>query len=318
MSRYSIGAYRIALEMRSARTLLVEGETDKAVLQRLLLDVSAEGPRPSIDTPALLADPDLHGLGNKAKVELVAARITKTEKFLALVDREWESFNSSELALANIEGDLAANGGLLRTFGHSIENYFLEERNFSTLLRRHFSAQLRNGTLRLLEERFSGMCSLALAFSLAARDHQIIGASGGLISRHRIQIDDANFSLRDELKADLIGRGIAEDIAEQFLSSVADYQARIKARGLPHSVLKWASHGHLGGEVVWSCIARVVQEVDGDSPACEQIERGMKPDKLKHGADVLATAAHERRPLDWVARWLHGLENLPAPLPAGA
>ncbi len=46
-----------------------------------------------------------------------------------------------------------------------------------------------------------------------------------------------------------------------------------------------------------------------EAGACEQVERGMQADKLKHGADALAISQNERRPLDWLARWLLGLEG---------
>lgn len=89
-----------------------------------------------------------------------------------------------------------------------------------------------------------------------------------------------------------------------------NFQFKINEKNLEGSTIKWASHGHLGGEAIWTCIAKILDLSGVSVEICEQIERGMQNDKFKHGADVIAAGPHERRPLEWLARWLLGFEDI--------
>jgi len=309
MSRHSLGAYRIVLLARSGRTLLVEGETDKIVIQRLLVDVDIPANRPVVDTPALLMDPELRGLGNKAQVELIAAKVNGTEKFLALVDREWDQFDEETLDIGSRQDLEPPALPIVRTMGHSIENYFFELDSFGALLRRNFSAHLSTGTLRLLGEKFPVMCTFALAYSLAARNCRLISVLDGLISRGFVDMADGYFSLHRSFNDALAGRGVDQNLVERFAQEVLGRQAHISEKGANAAALKWACHGHLGTEVIWTCIAKACQEIGVAEAACDQIERGMRAEKLRHGADHLATNNHDRRPLDWIIEWLSGGGN---------
>lgn len=320
MSKHSLGAYRIVLRMRTARTLLVEGDSDKIVMQRLLLEYPVEErlivDRPAIDTPDLLSDEKLSGLGNKEKVELIADTLPLDHnKFMALVDREWEAFDTEALQMSAVEHEyLNPSHTKIKTFGHSIENYFFEPSTLLSLLRRQFAGHLTPGVLRLVEEQFSIACALALSYSLAAKELQLISRLSGLISRHHIKLQSSDFELDENFAPFLIGRGISRESAENFLAATKAFQKKIREHSLPIQVMKWASHGHLGNEALWSCVAKTLEISGVERGACEQVERGMQADKLKHGADTLAISKDERRPLDWLAQWLLGLEAAPQPL----
>jgi hypothetical protein len=315
MSKHSLGAYRIVLRMRTARTLLVEGESDKSVIQRLLLEHPIEGravgERPAIDTPSLLSDPRLFGLGNKAQVELIAETLpVDQDKFLVLVDREWEAFDVDALQMSEIEHEYRIPAHTkVKTFGHSIENYFFEPSMLLSLLRRQLAGQVTPGILRLIEEQFTDICSIALAYSLAAKDLQLISRLSGLLSRRYVTFHDSHFQLDAEFSRCIESRGVHPEIAKQFIHTARAIQQKIGERALPVETMKWASHGHLGNETIWACVAKMLEVFGVEAGACEQVERGMQADKLKHGADALAISQNERRPLDWLARWLLGLEG---------
>ncbi len=251
MSKHSLGAYRIVLRMRTARTLLVEGESDKSVIQRLLLEHPIEGravgERPAIDTPSLLSDPRLFGLGNKAQVELIAETLpVDQDKFLVLVDREWEAFDVDALQMSEIEHEYRIPAHTkVKTFGHSIENYFFEPSMLLSLLRRQLAGQVTPGILRLIEEQFTDICSIALAYSLAAKDLQLISRLSGLLSRRYVTFHDSHFQLDAEFSRCIESRGVHPEIAKQFIHTARAIQQKIGERALPVETMKWASHGHL-------------------------------------------------------------------------
>jgi hypothetical protein len=318
MSKHSLGAYKILLRMRTARTLLVEGESDKNVMLRILLEHAVENrsivDRPAIDTPSLLSDAVLFGLGHKQQVELIADTIpSDQDKFMALVDREWEAFDVEALQMSDIEDEYPSpNETKHRTFGHSIENYFFESSTLLSLLRRQLANQMTPEILRFINEHFAGICSLALAYSIAAKELLIISRLSGLLSRRHITLCDSHFWLNEEFSKCLERRGVLPEIAEEFILSERFIQQKIAEQAVAIGTMKWASHGHLGNEAIWCCVAKILELSGVEADACEKIERGMQVDKLKHGADALANSENERRPLDWLARWLLGLEGVHA------
>lgn len=316
MSKHSLSAYRIVLRMRTARTLLVEGDTDKTVIQRLLLEQPAEerpiSSRPVIDTPTLLSDEALSGLGHKDQVKLIAESCASdASRFMALIDREWEDFNSNSMELTVHDHEYRAmTTTLVKTFGHSIENYFFDSSIFTSLLCRQFPGDMNNGIRRLIRELFPKACELALIYSLTAKDMQLISRLTGLISRRHIELEENRFTINEIFFRDLQGRSAEIEQVASFSTRLNDIQTKVTNRSPDSTTTKWANHGHLGGEAIWACIAKVLERSGVSNDICDQVERGMRNDKLKHGADIIAAGPHERRPLEWLARWLLDLEGV--------
>ncbi len=312
MSRHSLGAYRILLKMRSVKTLLVEGDDDKAVMHRLIHELTPDGATTNwpavIDTPNLLADERLAGLGNRAKVELIATECAAhaTDKFFALIDREWDGFDVESFTThPPVERVLMPGGYLAKTFGHSIENYFIDAAIFMSFLRRHFAGRISPGALRLIEDHFIDSCTFALAYSLAANQLQIVSRIGGALRRSHVQYAESSFSIEADFQNTLNRRGVSADRARNFAATVATIQQDIRDKRAPLDLLKWGCHGHLGLECVWVCIAHSFEALGCDRDLCDRIEGGLNDDKLKHGADALATGGFERWPLDQLANWLN-------------
>jgi hypothetical protein len=301
--------------MRTARTLLVEGETDKTVIQRMLLehplDERSVADRPVIDTPTILSDNALSGLGHKEQVELIARSCaSEPGKFIALVDREWEGFDSETLEIvANDHEYHQIATTMIKTFGHSIENYFFDHATFASLLRRQFPGGLNAGMLRLVEEQFPRICEFALSYSLAAKDMHLISRLDGVLSRKHIQVREDYFELNEAFVSSLLTRAVDMRNAQDFITMTRDFQRKILDKKPSDRTIKWASHGHLGGAAIWACIAKLLELSGMTEDTCNQVERGLQSDKLKHGADVVATGPHERRPLEWLAKWLLSIDE---------
>jgi hypothetical protein len=237
---------------------------------------------------------------------------------MALIDREWDGFDLESLELVACDQEYKEiTTTTIKTFGHSIENYFFENATFASLLRRQIPGNLSAGMLRLIDEEFPGICEFALAYSLAAKKMQIITKLSGLLSRKHIDLKNSHFDLNDEIIGGLAIRGVETGVGENFVGVMRDFQRKIGEKDLELGTIKWASHGHLGSESIWACIAKVLDLSGVPHDACELVERGMKSDKLRHGADAIAAGPHERRPLEWLARWLLGIEegHLPAQRP---
>src|SRR5690242_20019632 len=97
MTPYSLAAYKLAINLRSSKTILVEGSTDKKVLKRLFLQHQLDHSvkvNCLIDEISIISDEMLSGKGNKEKIELVAAELkSQATKLNWLVDREWEGID---------------------------------------------------------------------------------------------------------------------------------------------------------------------------------------------------------------------------------
>ena len=320
MSGHSLGAYKILLRMRSARTVLVEGESDKLVLQRLITDfyddTSGQRISPVIDTPSLFRDEQVSGLGNRDKVILATEKCDPPPtQFRALIDREWDAFDEDRYSLEEFENEYDDDSLItLRTYGHSIENYFIDLSTIISLLKRSFSSQLRPGLLRLLEEGYPEALRFALAFSLAVKKNQLIGKLSHLLSRSHLEIrGDAFHVSANSFSTALSLREIDEDAQRQLVTDIEDFIASISGAAPSTATMKWASHGHLGHHAIWCCMAYLMEGAGCDKGACDTVERGMRAEKLVHAADTLALSQLEKRPLDWLARWLSGLvpNNVP-------
>ena len=307
MSKHSLGAYRIIVLIRSGRTLMVEGVSDRTVVGRLLVDMdsSVAVARPVVDTPDIIEDALLTGLGNREKVLAIAeACEADPGKFRAVVDREWEGVDAENLTWTFSPNDVYADGKLSKTKGHSSENYFLEHQFVTSFLRRQYALALAPGVLRLIEDSFDSVRRLALAYSLAAREAGVVTRIGGLLQRRHIVNQDARFALNSSFSEDLQERGVAALTSNSFMSSVSSRLDALEAGAGSGDILKWGPHGHLGFEVVWCCVAFILQQSGCEEMISEQVERGFVSDKLKHCADYLASSTHDRFPLCQLTSWL--------------
>ena len=76
MTTWSLNAYEVAVRLlRSSKTIMVEGPTDKRVLNRMLLERATAIGRPLpclIDECSIVGDAQLAGKGAKERIEIVA------------------------------------------------------------------------------------------------------------------------------------------------------------------------------------------------------------------------------------------------------
>lgn len=307
----SIGAYKIALMTRSARTILVEGDTDVAVIKRLILerDLVAEfaGGRPVIDGVGFVKDDVLSGLGNRCRVLAIAQEIPDSIKsFMAFVDREWSDYDFQANSNTQFLDNYSSDRNVWITKGHSIENYFFDPNYYRDYFLRNFGDKLLPGFFDRVPDVLEQALNLAFAFSAAAREAELIERCSGIISRTALLLSaDGKISLNVEaIERLLAARQVTQEKLTVFKQECVRVLSMTTAEIFDRPVARWLAHGHLGDSVVWACFALVAVGFGVDEESVDQIQSGRRREKLADGAHFIAQREDcEKAPLEDLISW---------------
>lgn len=304
MSKYTdLRAYRLALKLRTPKTILVEGVTDKAVISRFLLERNySEGnySQYMIDEVSIVSDEEkLSRVGSRDKVLLIAQEFAaEKDKLICLVDREWDGVNFE--SIENSSFDQSMDCALL-TRGHSIENYWFNSSALISFLMQNNSSDLSLQYLEGLKERFEEILYFAASFSLAAKDASVINRCSDLITASDVEWVGGSFIAKDAFSVKLGLRGVSVDMLS-LMSEKALY-----VRSLPKGLLQWICHGHLGEEAIRACSASIAVEYGVNATVVNSIERGNRQGKLQHDASYIASCdIGQLEPLGQILSWVRG------------
>lgn len=313
---YSLNGYLNAVLRRSSstRTLLVEGPTDKCVVHRLAAEQpAAPDATHLIDHAAMIKDDGLTGLGAKAKVVRVRAVANEwaehfpklSSKLACLTDREWDGIELNSPETLGDKWSLPAQAeNHFITIGHSIENYHFKPDCIVDYLKFAFAEHLTQQLADSIARTFSGVVALAGAVSFAVQEVGCITRIQGLIRADHIRTDGSRFYLSQPFADAAAVREIAasDELLRKINAAVDSDWAQLSTS--PHA--HWLLHGHVGGEVIWACIAAQARESGCEGDVVDGIARGNQAERRRFWADWLATHHDEdsRRPLDQVAMWL--------------
>lgn len=313
MQGYSIAGYLNAVIRRSERTILVEGVTDKKVLQRLKNERSAIVDRslPGIvDVAGLLRDEEISGLGKKEIIKTVLSKIAGRpsmvlavrEKFGTLIDREWDGLTLDIEMSVPWFAPLQDHPNFV-TVGHSVENYFFRLPVVTAFLRQFFSDSLNHDFFSSLARRFNSIIGFAVVYSIVMRDIDAIGRADRLISRNMTEWHGDRYLANEFLNQELLRRKIGFDRNIYLLinEGVRNYLEKHNAEEPGH----WLCHGHLGEQAIWCCIASLAREHGVAADVAAQVERGLHDVRFRHCVDFLCRdGAHRHMPLDAAIEWL--------------
>lgn len=310
---YSINGYVNAILRRSGKTLLVEGASDKAAIHRLLAeDRSQLQGGANIDHAGLIDDEHTRGLGNKDKIihlrqvvkNLSESHPKLNELFASLVDREWDGLSISINGLSHDWHPPKQDDPHFVTFGHSIENYYLRSDSVIGFLKLCFPEYLTNELLVHLEQNFSQIIALAVAYSVHAKESNCIKKCGDLINRHNISYTNSNYHLNDSILEGMTSRQIASP--DKFVHGVNLAVDSIWLNDKYIDNAQWLLHGHIGGEVVWACVAHAASQYGVPTDVAEQMERGHQKERERYLVDWLSQNGEvmNRQPLDTAVTWL--------------
>lgn len=301
MSKYrDVTSYNLAVKIRSHKTILVEGPTDKSVISSFFLQRNYEtgdSDRFVVDDISIISnDPELAGLGNRERVLAVAGRLKTNSKLGYLVDREWDEINFQNL---NELSPVPTTSNTFITQGHSIENYWFQSSAAISFLQQAFPASINADFLRDVEQHFPKIILFAAAFSIAAKQGEVIQRTDDLLTYSDIIVDANSLMLNPEFNLKLQERRSNFDIVSAFNEQAAILNSE------SHEKLRWVCHGHLGEQAIRACIASLAVKNSVNIIAVNEIERGDKTGKFKHDAKFIASCSRaETHPLDELLGWI--------------
>lgn len=315
MQSYSLRGYINALLRRTGKTLMVEGTSDKTIINRLKLERTNTTQNMTsglIDCVQIVEDSNLSGLGNKSRINNIRCAISQlpspnreriNAKFGTLTDREWDGISIAGGIPTTWLPPMQIDGSFI-TKGHSIENYFFNVDGCISYLCQSFPDEISKVFLNDLRLRFHQIIALAAVFSLNLSNLNSIGKSNGVISYKYISWNNQRYTLVDSIHNILLSRGIP--ISTTFKDSInTDVGIYLSAFNTEEPG-RWLCHGHIGEQTIWACIANLAQEHGINNATLCEIERGSKTNKLKHSANHLCSLqTQDRTPLDDAIDWLH-------------
>lgn len=302
MSKYrDIASYNLAVKIRTYKTILVEGVTDKNLLAGFFLEKNHEDNyygRCIIDDVSIISgDANLASLGNRNKVINIAEELShKNEKLAYLIDREWDGIDLETLeTLDNIPPE---NTSFL-TKGHSIENYWFSCDAVISYLKHSVPGGISVVFLREIENNFGKIIAFSAAYSLAAKDGLVIKRIDDILECSDIIINADGFFLDTSFNNKLLARGSNFDAVQ------ACNEKFLQIKGKNSEILRWICHGHLGEQAIRACVARLAINNGVDEKTSKEIERGDKAGKFKHDAKHITSCSDEATyPLRSLLAWV--------------
>ncbi|MDD2032120.1 DUF4435 domain-containing protein [Pseudomonas sp. 39167] len=298
MSSYSsVSAYLLAVRLRSNKTLLVEGISDKKVLSHFILkknhidNVLASY---CIDDASLVDDKTLGPIGAREKIKNIANR-RLPDNFRCLIDREWDGLNTTNF---EYEGALFPESTFV-TRGHSIENYWFTPGSFINFIIHTHPANVSAEYLRKIESHYIAILQFSAAYSLACKNLSIVTRANEMLSSENIVLNNAVFTASSCLDAKIALRGQHCNLFETTNSLLA------QTKQFEQDKLQWICHGHLGEQAIRACIGKLAQIEGYDSATIESIEFGFKIEKLKLDSEHVTTLPEgSATPLNQVLHWI--------------
>jgi hypothetical protein len=310
---YSISGYLNAALRRTGKTILVEGPSDKHALHRIALErFPASTGNLAIDHAAMIDDPQLAGMGNKARVlylhtcvDALKAIVPKIETVLAtLTDREWDGVVTEQYVPDPAWTPPTQLPNRFVTLGHSIENYHFDFDCAKEYLKFAFAEHVGAQLFAVLESRFTALLVLAAILTLKLRDDQNISRSASLIDVPHLAYRNDRYYLEPSFGIACGGRAIATSA-----TIVADVNAAIDAawdKLRLDATIKWLPHGHIGDDILWTGVAHSAQACGIPAEITAGIAHGHKKDRERFKSQWLSKVHPDKRvPLDQSVDWLH-------------
>lgn len=300
MSSYSsIASYLLAVQLRTKKTLLVEGSTDKKVLSHFILKKNFLQNASSdycIDDASLVDDKSLGPIGAKQKVLNIAEKLN-VEKFRCLVDREWDGLDPDSLKYTQI-------GYLDNTYttkGHSIENYWFTSESFIQFIIHTHPTTVSTQYLQDISRNYTAILQFSAAYSLACRDFAILNRADEMISYENLDCKNGQFEAKPCINTKINERGLPCDLS----GKVSEYLAFTSR--LDEATLQWMCHGHLGEQAIRACLGQLALQAGYEHSTIQSITHGFKIEKLKLDADHVTTLPEEIcSPFPAMLNWIRG------------
>ncbi|MCF1434588.1 hypothetical protein GOZ97_03040 [Agrobacterium vitis] len=299
-SAWSVDAYEISIQLRSPKTVIVEGKYDKSLVERVFIESCVGSRDVVVDTADMISGDDFSGLGNKDKLislwSSFAADIKSSGRIIMITDREWDGLTSQDdcVSVTNWVEHTRIGDFQFQTLGHSVENYGFRL-EFILEYIKHFGCGLHSHEVEsALIRWFPSIVSLAASFSLESKKRSIINRCGGVFS-----VDHFIFTEGVEIAHGMIdsleSRGIQN--AGEFIEKVNKLASEIRANFNAHIHL--LAHGHLGEDLIWATVGALLKGEGLSTKVCEELAFSRRDERLRFYHGWLSKIdSNERRPID--------------------
>jgi hypothetical protein len=316
MLTYSLQGYLALLEMRSNRTLLLEGKTDAVIVGRVIHEIANESvPDAVVDTADMIrlnaeeysriVDLQNNDVGSRELVELVHSKSNfVSAKFACLVDREFRGFNLTPSLVDSIPKHNIVDLNMFWTRGHSIENYFLSELYLMAFLRFQFAERISKETLNRLQTSLPSILTDTAAITLTIYNFALLSKSNGISTHTHWDVPNhssASISLT-RLVNDLKKRHVENVDYSLFENCFNEFRSCLKLRQ-NNELARWITHGHLGLDFVWSGIARILEDEGWDNKHVMDVSKGYAENKLRKASEIWAKEILDGRAETPTALW---------------
>lgn len=290
---YSIDGYLMALRMRGEPTLLVEGITDRKAVARVVIALEEVQEAPigpiTIDTVDLINGHNVALDGRQLVEHIHTKAVSEGLPLFALVDREFRGFDIGPPIIDRLCEHNVIDNSLFWTRGHSIENYFLDEKHIIACLKFLFPESIPSSAYHRLIEAIPDLHAWGASISLAALSNNMIKRSQRLFKVDNWIIGTTGkFELElSRLKVRLMGRNISEQAAQSFIDAVVTYYSLCNSQG-DATLNRWILHGHLGKEVIWTGVGKLLSQFGLGPAQIDSVCYGYTEEKLRKSAELWA------------------------------
>lgn len=299
-SAWSDDAYEINVQLRGPKTVLVEGKHDKWLVERVLSEKRVSVRDVVVDTSDMIFGEAISGLGNKEKVLKIwrnlSAETKSSGRIIVMIDREWDGFdrNGDDASLRNWVEHTKIGDFQFQTLGHSAENYGFRL-DFIIEYIKHFGCGIHSSEIEVALTRwFPSILSLAVSFSLEAKERGIINRCGGVFS-----IEQFDFS-----ESVQINGVMAEALRKRGIQDAGDFVTQVNSNALTMCIdfeahTHLLAHGHLGEDLIWAGVGALLKNQGLNSKSCVELAFSRRDERIRfyHGW-LSKSGPNDRRPID--------------------
>jgi hypothetical protein len=255
LMKKTINSYLGEILLSKKRHLLVEGISDKKLLERLIdrlccfdhTSFCGESLNIQVDLAEIITIPGVDG--NRNKVETICLEVSthpnlrEKVRFAGFIDREFNQFDLDNFQ--DLLDEHYVDGCLVWSRGHSIENYLFEDSILKELFWEILDNKLASKVIQIFSSVFEESMRLACLIGLAAYSSKKLNFIRENIVLEILRIDNSELTLDlQKLQKHLIEKGMCKPDLDNFLACYKQYDKSIRTTDI--TLVKRLCDGHLG------------------------------------------------------------------------
>ena len=276
--QYTPQQYRIYLMNSSQKHILVEGKNDKYFLERMLSYLANKINKPelteqvSVDSAEYLIKADSGTGSNKEKVEEIANSVVDKDyshKFIAFLDRELYLFDWDYEQTQILQDNFPRHNiekRIIRTRGHSLENYLFEVDIVSNFFNLNTTISNPQAATNLFRKIFKSVIYSACTIGLAATKSSLLQKiADSIFWRNFIELTSGkiNFLLEDWLNFLIDKRSVSDSKNSEIKHNYKIYIQLINQTSF--DIVRWLSHGHIGYDFLREAYIKCFMEISKEN-----------------------------------------------------